>query len=225
MLEAQAFSHTTKLKFVKLRYVVLGLFQSLVMKPFGAKLDEVKLPEVKSTRSDGQQDQVEKFLHLISTKASHSQKQKVTFLNANVTPKYEGGLCSIQTRRAVDAKRASLFKKNAKKLNANGMRPLDKDDAWCPDLVVVFVHSRNGKKLGCFLFPKYVLVAHQVISADFESGKVAFRVWPYWAPDDGMSEAIKKQRQWMKPFWLDLSKSSCTTAVLKKNGLVTKYFA
>lgn len=72
-----------------------------------------------------------------------SQKKKLTFLGriANETPKYEGGLVSLNTNKD----------------GSNKIRPIDLSDSFCPDYVFIYIQSNRFKQEGYYIFNKEIL--------------------------------------------------------------------
>ena len=64
------------------------------------------------------------------------------------------------------------------------------------------VSTRKDDSFGQFVFPKSVLYAQGVLSAQGKSGKRAIRVYPPW--DKTLNQQAQKTQQWQIKYFLDI---------------------
>ncbi|RYZ98858.1 MAG: hypothetical protein EOP47_18275 [Sphingobacteriaceae bacterium] len=88
------------------------------------------------------------------------------------------------------------------KRNANGpIEPL----AFTDDFDVVVISTRAGNNFGQFIFPKAVLAAKGIITANGKEGKRGFRVYPPW--NMANSSQANKTQLWQSEYFLNLAVS------------------
>ena len=69
-----------------------------------------------------------------------------------------------------------------------------------PDLLVINTFSHDQQSLGQFVFPKEVLVKHNILKTATTKGKMAMRVYPSWdAPTSKQAIATQK---WQLPYFV-----------------------
>lgn len=85
-----------------------------------------------------------------------------------------------------------------KRTQAGPIAPYDFSDTL--DLFIVCV--RSGQRFGHFVFPKSVLVEHDVLSINGKGGKRALRVYPPW--DSALNKQAQKTQQWQINYFLEI---------------------
>lgn len=68
--------------------------------------------------------------------------------------------------------------------------PYDEED----DFDYYFIVCQTSENLGCFVFPKQLLVQKDYVSVEGEGGKRGFRVYPSW--DKAENSQAKKSQAW-----------------------------
>ena len=126
-----------------------------------------------------------------------TKKNKISFTGriANETPKYEGGLVSLNT-----------YKNKMNKLSK--IRPLDLSDSFCPDYVFIHIQSNRFKQEGYYVFNKEILIKQEIFSKNYKGGKITFRLWPSWCPlpeEESKKKTRQKILQWQLPHFSLLS--------------------
>lgn len=70
-----------------------------------------------------------------------------------------------------------------------------------PDLFVITTF-KNEYAFGQFIFPKEVLLKHDILKSPTTKGKMAIRVYPKW--DHPTSKQAVKTQKWQLPYFVDL---------------------
>lgn len=86
-----------------------------------------------------------------------------------------------------------------KRVNNGPIQPYDATDPV--DFFVI--STRKGEQFGQFVFPKTVLIKHNVISNNHKGGKRAIRVYPPW--ENNLNQQAKKSQKWQIEYFLDMS--------------------
>lgn len=110
--------------------------------------------------------------------------KKIVFRVAKITPTKSGQFVTLWKRSS-----------------SGPIMPFDEQDAF--DFVIISV--RNHKQLGQFLFPKTVLMKHNVVSKNQNGGKRALRVYPPWVRPE--SNQAQKTQNWQLPFFIDIGQN------------------
>lgn len=85
------------------------------------------------------------------------------------------------------------------KRNKNGItEPFTISDAF--DFIII--STRESNKLGQFIFPKPVLVAQGIVSADTKEGKRGIRVYPAWCKVT--NKQAEKTQKWQTEYFLQV---------------------
>lgn len=79
------------------------------------------------------------------------------------------------------------------------IRPFGEGD----DLDLLIVTTSSAKHRGQFVFPRWALLRHGIVSRPGREGKRAFRVYPPWVETES-AQAAKTQR-WQSQFFLELA--------------------
>ncbi|WP_332650065.1 MepB family protein [Lysinibacillus sp. 54212] len=69
------------------------------------------------------------------------------------------------------------------------------------DLLVITVFT-NDKRFGQFVFPKEVLLQHNILKTATQKGKMAMRVYPSW--DTPTSKQARATQKWQLPYFVSL---------------------
>ena len=85
-----------------------------------------------------------------------------------------------------------------------------------PELLVINCLGSN-EEFGQFIFPKAILLKHQILRSDTSKGKMGMRIYPAWSFPES-KEALKTQA-WQAAYYIDLS----DTNTLSKNRLLRLY--
>ncbi|MCG3873817.1 MepB family protein [Psychrobacter sp. Ps7] len=86
----------------------------------------------------------------------------------------------------------TFWEKDSKGIN----QPFQYDSS--PDLLVITTFKDNHT-LGQFVFPKNVLLRHNILQSHFTKGKMAIRVYPSW--DKPISNTAKKTQDWQLDYF------------------------
>ncbi|MCX5923460.1 MAG: MepB family protein [Candidatus Dependentiae bacterium] len=113
------------------------------------------------------------------------QNKKAAFRIAKITPTKVGQFVTFWKRS-----------------QAGPIAPFDESDSI--DLFIVSV--RDGDKFGQFIFPKSVLIEHDIMSKNHIGGKRAIRVYPSWDKTDN-KQAIRTQ-SWQLKYFYEISNNS-----------------
>ena len=65
----------------------------------------------------------------------------------------------------------------------------------------VIINTKDGEKVGQFVFPKSAMITHGIISSDAHEGKRGFRVYPSWTNPNNR-QAVATQKWQLKYFYL-----------------------
>ena len=68
----------------------------------------------------------------------------------------------------------------------------------CSDLVII--KTQHEKNFGAFIFPKAELLRQDILAADNQKGKLAFRLYPAW--DTELNNNAIKTQLWQKEFFV-----------------------
>ena len=108
--------------------------------------------------------------------------------------------------------------KRPKALSANTNKPIPYDVS---ELDYLFVDVEEGPlRRGIFIFPVALLVNKGIVRSDKSKGKTAFRVFPAWSRDRGVSgtqvfsESAKKTQQWQLPYFVQCHDSEIDADLL-----------
>ena len=80
------------------------------------------------------------------------------------------------------------------------------------DYLFIRVQDSTADRDGLFIFPVTTLVEQGVVSSDKNKGKTAFRVFPPWSEDRGLtgtkvfSVSGKKAQAWQLPYYVEIKK-------------------
>ena len=85
-----------------------------------------------------------------------------------------------------------------KRIVSGTIFPFDSSDQF--DMLVISV--RNGNHLGQFVFPKSILLKHNVISKNDDGGKRALRVYPPW--DLPSSQQATRTQAWQLAYFFEI---------------------
>lgn len=102
-----------------------------------------------------------------------------------------------------------------KRINQGPIQPFDSTDSI--DLFVISV--RRDNHFGLFIFPKSVLIAKKIVSANKE-GKRAIRVYPPW--DITTSKQAQKTQNWQMDYFLKISDNQSVDLSRAKSLLLIK---
>lgn len=84
----------------------------------------------------------------------------------------------------------------------NGIGPIEPYDMNDPvDFFVIC--TRKDNHFGQFVFPKYVLQKHDIVSTNHEGGKRAIRVYAPW--EKSLNRQAQKTQNWQSEYFLDIS--------------------
>lgn len=94
-------------------------------------------------------------------------------------------------------------------------QPFSLEDA--PDLLVITTIQEN--QIGQFIFPKELLVQHDILKSRSTKGKMAIRVYPSW--DHPTSKQAIATQAWQLPYFIDISdaKALPTDKMMALNSL------
>lgn len=73
-----------------------------------------------------------------------------------------------------------------------------------PDLLVITTF-KNEREFGQFIFPKEILLKHNILRSASTQGKMAIRVYPSW--DSPSSKQAMNTQKWQLPYFIDMSNS------------------
>lgn len=73
-----------------------------------------------------------------------------------------------------------------------------------PELLVI-VTSMREDNFGQFVFPKEILLKHNILESSSTKGKMGIRVYPSW--DKPTSKQAIKTQAWQLPYFIDMSNS------------------
>jgi len=107
--------------------------------------------------------------------------KKVIFRLAKITPKKVGHF-------------ASIWKRNKKRVT----QPFELSD----DIDYFLIATRQQDYFGLFIFSKFVLHEHKILSDKTRDGKRGFRVYPPW--DLTTNKQARKTQQWQIKYFLEL---------------------
>lgn len=71
-----------------------------------------------------------------------------------------------------------------------------------PDLLVINTFSNDQQYFGQFVFPKDVLVKHNILKTTTTKGKMAMRVYPSW--DTPTSKQAIATQKWQLPYFVEV---------------------
>jgi len=101
------------------------------------------------------------------------------------------------------------------KRDANGITaPFDASD----DFDLIIITSRDGEKLGHFVFPKSILIEKGIISTSGKGGKRGMRVYPSW--DLTENKQAKKTQDWQQNFFFSIGTNDDQTFNFMKVNLI-----
>nr|WP_300005570.1 MepB family protein [Tissierella sp.] len=80
----------------------------------------------------------------------------------------------------------------------NNNQAYDYEDA--PDLLVINTFKENN--FGQFIFPKEVLLKHNILKTESSKGKMGIRVYPIW--DRPTSHQAMKTQQWQLEYFINM---------------------
>jgi len=123
----------------------------------------------------------------------HLGEAKVFFRVAKVTPKKTGQF-------------VTFYKRTLQGLTS----PFSITDPF--DYLIINVHKEM--QFGQFIFPKAILVKHNIISFNGKEGKRAIRVYPPW--DLTENRQAKKTQSWQVDYFLNLSSSHIDFLLAKR---------
>lgn len=89
-----------------------------------------------------------------------------------------------------------------KRLGNSPIQPYDMDDSI--DFFVICARKENH--FGQFVFPKFALLKHDVISIKGKGGKRAIRVYPPW--EKSLNRQAQKTQNWQIEYFLNISKDN-----------------
>lgn len=81
--------------------------------------------------------------------------------------------------------------------------------------------TRKNENIGMFIFPKMVLLAHQILSDATNQGKRGIRVYPPW--DQTTNKQAQKTQLWQSKYFIDLSTNKLVDIQFIENLLGTKF--
>jgi hypothetical protein len=81
----------------------------------------------------------------------------------------------------------------------NKNQPYSYDEA--PDVLVITTF-KDDNEFGQFVFPKEILLNHDILRSSSTKGKMAIRVYPSW--DKPPSKQAMKTQAWQLPYFLDM---------------------
>ncbi|MGE7024026.1 MepB family protein [Solibacillus cecembensis] len=87
-----------------------------------------------------------------------------------------------------------------------------------PDLLVINTFTHDQQSFGQFVFPKEVLVKHNILKTATTKGKMAIRVYPSW--DTPTSKQAIATQKWQLPYFVVVEPSNSLN-VKKLVGLYT----
>lgn len=91
------------------------------------------------------------------------------------------------------------------KRNKNGLtEPYD----FLDDIDFLAITSRSGDNFGQFIFPKFVLAEHGIITKNGKEGKRGIRVYPPW--DIATNKQAIKTQGWQTTYFLAIKKDNST---------------
>ncbi|WP_201595281.1 MepB family protein [Psychrobacter vallis] len=93
----------------------------------------------------------------------------------------------------------TFWEKNSKGIN----QPFQYDSS--PDLLVITTFKGNHI-FGQFVFPKNVLLRHNILKSDFTKGKMGIRVYPSW--DKPTSSTALKTQSWQLDYFFMVNDKS-----------------
>lgn len=114
----------------------------------------------------------------------HVNDKKVLFRMSKITPTKSGQF-------------VTLWKRNELGITA----PFDANDPF--DLIIIA--CKSDPNLGVFIFSKFALLQHQIISVHGKGGKRGMRVYPPW--DTAESKQAKKTQTWQTDYFFSLAPS------------------
>lgn len=106
----------------------------------------------------------------------------IKFRKAKVTPKKNGQFVTLWRRN--EQKTTEPFTANA---------PFE----------FFIIVTATTKQLGCFIFPKHILVQQNILSTTKKEGKRGFRIYPEW--DIPTSNQAKKTKLWQNNYFINLN--------------------
>lgn len=71
-----------------------------------------------------------------------------------------------------------------------------------PDLLVINTFSNDQQSFGQFVFPKHVLVKHNILKTATSKGKMAMRIYPSW--DNPTSKQALATQKWQLPYFVEV---------------------
>ncbi len=71
-----------------------------------------------------------------------------------------------------------------------------------PHLLVITT-AMDENEFGQFIFPKDILIKHNILKSSSTKGKMAMRVYPSW--DSPISKQAMKTQEWQLPYFVDMS--------------------
>ncbi|WP_018759047.1 MepB family protein [Paenibacillus terrigena] len=87
-----------------------------------------------------------------------------------------------------------------------------------PDLLVINTFTNNNHDLGQFVFPKELLVNHNILKTATSKGKMAIRVYPSW--DTPTSKQAIATQKWQLPYFVTMNSKNS----LQRQELLKLYF-
>lgn len=133
---------------------------------------------------------------------------------------YQAALCTmnnatIQFRSAhITSKKIGQFATLWKRDATGSIVPFDSDDGIDFCMIAVFYHFQAG----LFIFPKSVLIKHDLISQQGKGGKRAIRVYPAW--DIVTSKKALSTQKWQSAYFFKINGTDSTTDIDRLHTLL-----
>ncbi|MCH1782751.1 MepB family protein [Psychrobacter glaciei] len=123
---------------------------------------------------------------------------------------YAAGLFTLSSRSAIKTARGRVAKQTTTKIgqfvtfwekDSKGInQPFQYDQS--PDLLVITTFKDNHT-FGQFVFPKNVLLKHNILQSHFTKGKMGMRVYPNW--DKPTSNTAVKTQNWQLDYFFTVT--------------------
>ena len=120
---------------------------------------------------------------------------------------YNSFLNSIRVVHRNGSLSSGTFRVNLMKMVDGAYIPLHEAEAF--NLVIIGIRRAPSEALlGCFVFPKEILIEHQVISTAERGGVVCFALYPPLSWCMPTHKGALRAQEWQEPFYIDLSGGS-----------------